>query len=763
MADSRTTKIVEYQLQGNTVDLESKLKAAISTLDQLDQKLTKVSSASLTDGRSKQTLSRATNISTAQTQAAKLKGTLSSGNITGVSPDQLNLLNQLSIELDKASAKLGTFDKAGKVSNTTIQKTKVLLKQANLAVRNSGMAAQEAAKGWKVLGTAVTKLLVLRMVTQLLVKGYKEAMKFVETVNLFNVATKESADALGQFAEKLADAYNTDIGPLYNSIAIFKQYANTMGMAATQADLFGTELTKLGMDLASLYNTSNAEMFNALKSGLAGLTKPLMRYGISVHKATLEQEALALGLNKSWNEFTEAEKVALRYIAIMKQTTAAQGDLARTLESPENQLKITKAQLQIFIRNLGSLVTMISKFVLPVFNGLMIAVNNFLAALTKAAGYVIPDYSENLSSNNQMLEEGTEDAEDYADAMNGVMAPLDEINQANTKKDEGPGGIDPKILEALKGYDNLMSMITTKTDEFGEIFGRIFNPTLFEGIGTIIGVVFETFGQGLEIVTQLLDTFSPVLDVVFKVLGYILQGIGWLLDKVVSPIMAFITALTSNIWLLIAAFAALNLIQLAVTGNFSSMMIIKMAQWFIGLTAKIWANVTAFIAQAAATIKAKVASIAMAAVLWWETAAWWQKAIAVIAAAGALALVVAGIVLAATSSVQSQADSAQPSGSPPAMATGGVVSNPTMAIIGEGRYNEAVVPLGNSPQFKTMKEDIAGEVLRNLAQTPLAAASQQSRGNAGHPVILNINGREIARAILPDLNIAQPQTGVRLK
>ena len=380
MADSRKeTRIVEYQLQGNTIDLEKSLKSAISTLDQLDQKLTNVASTSrVVAGRNTNSFGRASTISATQTQISKLRGTLSSGNLTAVSPDQLNLLNQLNNELSKASAKLGDFNKASAVTNKTLEKTKTVLRQANNAVRQSGIEVSKAAKKWSAFGKVFTWATILRSAANLLIKGYKESIKFVETMNLFNVATKGSTESLYQFTEAMADAYNTDIGPILNAVAVFRQYANTMGLASEQADILGENLTKLGVDLASLYNTTNDEMFNALKSGLAGLTKPLMRYGISVHKATLEQEALALGIDKSWTQFTEAEKVALRYIAILKQTSAAQGDLARTLESPENQLKIASAQVQIFIRNLGTLVTMVTKFVFPVFNGFMIAVNKFL-------------------------------------------------------------------------------------------------------------------------------------------------------------------------------------------------------------------------------------------------------------------------------------------------------------------------------------------------------------------------------------------------
>ena len=96
----------------------------------------------------------------------------------------------------------------------------------------------------------------------------------------------------------------------------------------------------------------------------------------------------------------------------------------------------------------------------------------------------------------------------------------------------------------------------------------------------------------------------------------------------------------------------------------------------------------------------------------------------------------------------------------PALATGGIVDQPTVAMIGEGKYSEAVVPLGNSPQFKTMKEDIAASVVSSLAQTP-SYSDQLSRRNT--PVILQVNGKEFARAILPDLSYGQLQTGVKLR
>ena len=767
MADSRQTKIVSYKLQGDSTDLMHELQSAISTLDALDSKLTHISTeARMLGGKDKTSLARASAISTAETQIEKLRATLNPENIQAVSPDQLNLIKQMNAELTGLMGKLDKFKSAQTVTQKALDKTKTSLHTMNLALRNSNIVLPKTAKAWDTFASSVYKaqaiISIIKLIISYLGKLYESAGDFVETMNLFNVATQESTQELYELAEAMERAYNTDIAPILNSMAVFRQYANTMGFAADQADILSEYLTKITYDLASLYNVANTDMAKAIKSGLAGQTRPLMQYGISVHKATLEQYALNLGLEKSWSAFSETEKVALRYIAILDQATLAQGDLAKTLESPSNQLKIAKAQLEVFIRNLGSLVTIMSRYVLPVFNGFMISLNAFLGALSKAAGYEIPDYSDNLSANNQMLDDGTESAEEYEDAMKGALAPLDEINQQSNKDNALIGGLDPKILAALEGYDNLMDKITTKTDALAEAFGGIIPEELGEGVGSVLGAAFTTLGGAIDVVTQALETASPILSVVLNILGLLLKGVGWLLEHVVSPVLSFVEALTSNIWLLVAAFAALNLMQLAATGNFQSMYAVKMAQWFAGLTGKIVANTAAMLANAAASLKAKAASLILAAATWWEAAAWWQKAIAIIAAAGALALVVGGIVIAATSSAKSQADSTM-NASPniPAMAQGGVVSSPTVALIGEGRYREAVVPLGNSPQFKTMKDDIASEVLRKIGPAP--SRFGQPSADSNRPVVLQVDGKELARVLMPSISKAQVQTGVKLK
>ena len=85
---------------------------------------------------------------------------------------------------------------------------------------------------------------------------------------------------------------------------------------------------------------------------------------------------------------------------------------------------------------------------------------------------------------------------------------------------------------------------------------------------------------------------------------------------------------------------------------------------------------------------------------------------------------------------------------PVPLATGGVATNTTFAMIGEGKYDEAVVPLGNSPQFRSMKEDIANAVLQGMG---VAMSKRGSTSSRPGEIVLNIDGTRLARVMLPNL------------
>lgn len=115
-----------------------------------------------------------------------------------------------------------------------------------------------------------------------------------------------------------------------------------------------TALTGLASDLASFNNASPDEALEAIRSGLAGETEPLRKFGVNLNDATLRQEALRQGLVKTTKEaLTPQQKALATYELLFKQTSKAQGDFERTSGGLANQQRILKARFDDLTTTLG--------------------------------------------------------------------------------------------------------------------------------------------------------------------------------------------------------------------------------------------------------------------------------------------------------------------------------------------------------------------------------------------------------------------------
>lgn len=112
-------------------------------------------------------------------------------------------------------------------------------------------------------------------------------------------------------------------------------------LTANQAETakMSAEFVKLATDLGSFNNVPTDEALESIRAGLVGEAEPLRRFGVLLNEAAVKAEGLRLGLVKGKEEMTEQEKVQARASLIMKQTALAQGDATRTAGSMANQMK----------------------------------------------------------------------------------------------------------------------------------------------------------------------------------------------------------------------------------------------------------------------------------------------------------------------------------------------------------------------------------------------------------------------------------------
>lgn len=383
-----------------------------------------------------------------------------------------------------------------------------------------------------------------------------------EELNLFNVVFNnmekngvKTFSTLGReatkFQNKLNETFGTNMTDTLRYQALFQSMGENTGIKDTYASIMSENLTKLTYDLASLYNTSEKSTAEALKSGIyAGQTKPLRKFGVDVTQGSLAPLLTELGIDdRTISQMSQAEKQILRYIATMKQAQVAMGDFADTIESPANQLKILKNQFAELRVAIGNLFIGLFNQILPYANAVIMVLKELAKAIAGFFGIEVRDYNSGLSA----LED-TKNAYDgigssagkaakAAKELNRQTLKFDQINNIKSPSKSGSGsgggsgnlvgGIDKRLLDSIKGYDNLMDKVKMKAteirDRWMEILGfkKVVNPLTgaiefkYQGLGTTIKNLAKWFdslsGKAKLLVSLgLVTIFSKLLSPVGK-------------------------------------------------------------------------------------------------------------------------------------------------------------------------------------------------------------------------------------------------------
>lgn len=190
-------------------------------------------------------------------------------------------------------------------------------------------------------------------------------------------------------------------------------------------------------------NIPVAESFTKIQAAISGELEPIRRLGVDISNARLQQELYALGITTSISKLSQADKAILRYIAIMKQTTDAQGDFARTLSSPANMIRILQAQLNSLARAVGSLLYPALKSILPPLIAAVELVKELVTGIASLMGVKVefPDFSsasDAVGGVTDAMDNTTKATGKAAKAFKNYIMGFDELNVI--QKDNGSSG-----------------------------------------------------------------------------------------------------------------------------------------------------------------------------------------------------------------------------------------------------------------------------------------------------------------------------------
>ena len=450
-------------------------------------------------------------------------------------------------------------DEMQKVSNgfsafpSKIQKLITSTEKYNASARKATSTTGQFTSGLKALNVAAVAI-TFRKIGHFIAQAVTESNKYQEDLNLFTVALGQYAAEAQSYAEKVSDVMGIDPAQWLRNQGVFNTLLTGFGDTAERAQLMSQNLTQLGYDISSFFNISIEDAMQKLQSGISGELEPLRRLGYDLSQAQLEQTALNLGIKESVANMTQAEKAELRYYAIMTQVTTAQGDMARTLEAPANQLRILQAQLTQAARAIGNIFIPALNAILPYAIAVVQVIREIANALANLAGFKLTeaDYSgvNSAAVGAGSLADNLDDAAGAAKKLKQYTAGFDELNvfAPNTGSGSGAGaggagGFDfdlptydflgdaeqTRIGEIKKMIEDTLAEITTIVSGFMLAVGAILVVT---GVNIPLGVGLMAAGAvGLAATvglnwTAMSSELASTLALITGVVGGFLLALG---------------------------------------------------------------------------------------------------------------------------------------------------------------------------------------------------------------------------------------------
>lgn len=321
----------------------------------------------------------------------------------------------------------------------------------------------------------MAKLVSLKAIAEYLGNAVAKFNDFYEATDLFHNAMGNLSGEADTLISKMQGLLGVDPTKAMTYMATIQSLGTSFGLTSDKAYILSKNLTQLAYGEGSYWNKNVAETFTAMSSAISGEIEPIRRLGIDLSQARLQQELLSLGFNKQVSSLSQADKAVLRYIAIMKQTANVQGNLAQTIQSPANQIKILKAQLDMLAKSVGSLLYPAMKSILPPLIAAVQLIREFVEWVAKLMGVkvVFTDFTKSADSVGGIgdaMDDTADSTKKAAKALKDYTMGFDELNiidPTQGSSGSGSGASAGNILGDvdLSGYDMFKNYVGTSIDE----------------------------------------------------------------------------------------------------------------------------------------------------------------------------------------------------------------------------------------------------------------------------------------------------------
>lgn len=375
---------------------------------------------------------------------------------------------------------------------------------------------------------------------------------FGNNMNQIIQQSKTAGTNLGLSEQQVISAANT-----------FGTYGKAAGLSGKELADFATQQTALAADMASFKGTSPEQAIEAIGAALRGETEPIRAYGVMLDDASMRQEALKMGLISTTKDaLTPQQKTLAAQSLILKQTSDAQGDFARTSQSTANIAKTLAAEQENLSAKMGTVLapafTAVRKTALEGVRGLSGFTDKVISA-QKA----LSEGGTNIEIGKAMGITGPALAvfDEGLGAVRAFRAGLAEGGEVTSGGFAGTlEGIGIAIHGVLDGFGQFMTGLTSTSDSIvamgdkltpltalgylvRDAFTSAFAPLgpMFAELGPLVLQLFQAFSP-LSLIFQ---AIGPLLPVIAGALGQLAAAVGGALVSALSAAMPALTALSA--------------------------------------------------------------------------------------------------------------------------------------------------------------------------------------------------------------------------
>jgi hypothetical protein len=487
------------------------------------------------------------------------------------------------------SLKIKSLERESRVKEIALQKElkakeKALDREAKLKEKSTG---KQGGLDFSGIGKKLAGITALYKAGKFVVDSIKESIGAIESESLFQVSFKNMSKDVKDWSDEMSKALSLNAPELRKETATTYDMVRAMNVGKNSAMEMAKGISLMSRDVASLRNEKPEQVYHRFTSALMGMTRGAHLMGYAVTDANVKMYAYSHGIAKTGEELTEQQKVVSRYLLLLEQTKTAHGNLAQTLNSPANQLRMFNENLKTLSQTLGNLFIPLLNAVLPYLNAFLQLITMLIAKIREFFGIKTNEQfakdlhpgMENLSDDMKELGDGADnfadglkDSTKQAKKLQKELAKFDEMNVLNEKSVKTPKspkmGRWQKLMQGygqplefpIPEYDAHLELIKDKVkkivDEISGYFkGLNYAPLLdsLENLKKSMEPIFADIGQLWQFfvdrilkpitewtITDLLPAFFDLLSASLQFLAEVIEMLKppftWFWDNVLSPI-----------------------------------------------------------------------------------------------------------------------------------------------------------------------------------------------------------------------------------